>query len=101
MPEELAAEMVATIRRRWHSEDQQWWRELLDVAPDEALLVARLAHEMGAYPVADPLEQPAMPLNPQLADRPRAGALRNAPDDARHLLARMHHDTDDEETRAA
>lgn len=44
--------MVAAIRR-WPPEEQAWWRELLERAPAEALLVGELAVELGAR-VVDP-----------------------------------------------
>lgn len=48
--------MVEAIRR-WPPEDQAWWRELLEQAPAEALLVGELAVELGASVVDDELLQ--------------------------------------------
>jgi len=41
--------MVAAIRT-WPVEDQKWWRELLDVAPSEAMIVGQLALDLDALP---------------------------------------------------
>jgi hypothetical protein len=88
---------LAAAIRRWPRQEAVWWRRLLEVSPDEALLVAGVAHRFGAYPVTDPLERQAEldeqhQLNPGMRDRPRPGALRQAPLEARALLARMHHE---------
>lgn len=91
-------QLVAAIRR-WPEQDQAFWRAELDVNPEIALLLALLADRFDAGIVADPLERINMPLNPQLNDRVPEGAVRRAPDEARLLLARLIHDT--EETRAA
>lgn len=83
---------LAAAIRAWPAPDQAWWRQLLDVAPDEALLIAGLAHRLNARIIDD--NQPT-PRNPALTLRQRAGALRHAPAEARLLLSRMHHDQDE------
>ncbi len=50
--EDVAAAVEAI--RDWPPADQEWWRKLLDVAPEEAILVADLAVTLGAVPV-DPV----------------------------------------------
>ena len=42
--------MVAAIRT-WPSDDQMWWRNLLEVAPSEAMIVGQLAMELDAKPL--------------------------------------------------
>lgn len=36
--------------RDWPQEDQEWWRALLERAPEEALIVAELALVLDARP---------------------------------------------------
>lgn len=88
---------LAAAIRTWPPADQAWWRSLLDVAPDEALLIAGLAHRLNARVIND--DAPTS-RNPSLTPRQRAGALRHAPAEARLLLSRMHHDPDQDEHAA-
>lgn len=93
---------LVTIRQatdaiaEWPETAQLEWRELLDTDPTAARLIAEAAVLLDAVPV-DPDGNPMIRrgIRPGLI---RPGLERRAPDEARHLLARLHHD---EESHAA
>ena len=43
---------------RWQPADRKWWRELLDEAPSEAVLIGLLSSRLNARP-CDPLPVPS------------------------------------------
>lgn len=49
MTEEEARSLTAIIRT-WDPADRDWWRALLEQAPAEAMIVARLVLELDAKP---------------------------------------------------
>ena len=97
--------MIVTARQavdaigRWPVAEQRAWRQLLDSDPAAARLMAEAAVLLDARPADDNL--PSL-RNPGMStDRPRAAALRQAPADARRLLARLHHDELEEDAADA
>lgn len=48
---EASVEKAVMRIRRWERLDMLWWRHLLDDAPAEAVIVARLALLLNAKPI--------------------------------------------------
>lgn len=51
--ERVTLQQAVAAISTWDEEDRRWWRHLLDVAPNEARLVAEAAVLLGARPVRE------------------------------------------------
>ncbi len=85
----LPVEETVYALRSWPQAERAWWRQLLEKAPAEALLVAALAVELAAEPVDPDTLLPAGGSRHQPAPRLAPGLRRAAPAAAHGLLDRM------------
>lgn len=97
MTAERIIELAAAVRT-WPRDERLAWRNLLEVAPAEALLIAELALELGARPVdpdtLHPFVEPLSRMPPPLAP----GLRRHAPEEAQRMRDRLRTIPDRQET---